>query len=185
MAIVLPGQSVRYIPGEQEQMYDTARARDVRVAVSAESVFGTGNIIPRGRAEMTIDALREEEARKVKAGISPHPEVIQRHQMFAFPVACLVFAIIGVALGLHTRKEGKLEASPSALGDLRLLRHHDLRGKPDEGGAASGGVGAPGTEDCHRAGRSGRPVVPEPPFGAGLLDLISRLDPSPPARGIG
>src|SRR5690606_23380895 len=30
------------------------------------------------------------------------------HQMFSFPVACLVFALAGVALGLHTRKEGRL-----------------------------------------------------------------------------
>jgi LPS export ABC transporter permease LptG len=41
-------------------------------------------------------------------GFSPHAEIMQRHQMFSFPVACLVFAILGVAFGLHTRKEGKL-----------------------------------------------------------------------------
>ncbi|MEO7190801.1 MAG: LptF/LptG family permease [Vicinamibacterales bacterium] len=109
VAIVLPGESVRYVPGEDEDVYDVARTQDFRVAVSADSVFGTGNISPtRGRPEMTIAQLREAEAEKRAAGISPHPEILQRHQMFAFPVACLIFALVGLPLGLHTRKEGKL-----------------------------------------------------------------------------
>ncbi len=37
-------------------------------------------------------------------------------QMFSFPVACVVFAILGLPLGLHTRKEGRLAGSPSAIG---------------------------------------------------------------------
>ena len=40
--------------------------------------------------------------------ISPHNEIMHLHQMFSFPVACLVFALLGLALGLNTRKEGKL-----------------------------------------------------------------------------
>lgn len=109
VVIVLPGQSWRVVPGDDVGLYDTAIGNDVRFRISAEAVFGSGDIMPsRGRAEMTIADLRQEEARKVKAGISPHPEVMFRHQMFSFPVACLVFALIGVALGIHTRKEGKL-----------------------------------------------------------------------------
>jgi LPS export ABC transporter permease LptG/LPS export ABC transporter permease LptF len=108
VAIVLPGQSVRFLPGDEEGLYDTATAHDVRFAISAQDVFGSGDILNRGLAEMTIADLRREEARKVKEHISPHPEILQRHQMFSFPVACVVFAVIGVALGIHTRKEGKL-----------------------------------------------------------------------------
>jgi LPS export ABC transporter permease LptG/LPS export ABC transporter permease LptF len=107
VAIVLPGQSVRFLPGDQEGVYDTATARDVRFAVPADAVFGTGEI-GRGLHEMTIADLRKEEAAKVAQHISPHAEILQRHQMFSFPVACVVFAVIGVALGIHTRKEGKL-----------------------------------------------------------------------------
>lgn len=107
VAIVLPGQSVRFLPGDQEGVYDTATARDVRFTVSADAVFGTGEI-GRGLHEMTIADLRKEEAAKIAQHISPHAEILQRHQMFSFPVACLVFAVIGVALGIHTRKEGKL-----------------------------------------------------------------------------
>ncbi|MEO8483387.1 MAG: LptF/LptG family permease [Acidobacteriota bacterium] len=109
VAIVLPGESERYVPGDEDGIYDKARAKDVRFAVSADSVFGSGAALNgRGRPEMTIADLRQEEAKKRTEGLSPHAEIMQRHQMFSFPVACFVFALIGVALGIHTRKEGKL-----------------------------------------------------------------------------
>ncbi len=107
VAIVLPGDSVRYTPGADPGVYDMSRSKDLRFAVSAESVFGDGSIVQRGNREMRIAELKKEEARKRAAKISPHPEIIQRHQMFAFPVACLVFALVGLALGIHSRKEGK------------------------------------------------------------------------------
>ena len=69
-------------------------------------------------ARCGLPELRKEEDRKRAAGISPHPEIIQRHQMFAFPVACLVFAVIGLALGVHSRKEGKLGGFTLGLGVL-------------------------------------------------------------------
>jgi LPS export ABC transporter permease LptG/LPS export ABC transporter permease LptF len=107
--IVLEGEAVQYVPGQSGAVYDVARARDVRIAVPAESIFGKISL-PPGLAEMTIPELRAAEAAKRAAvpPISPHPEVMQRHQMFSFPVACVVFALIGLALGLHTRKEGML-----------------------------------------------------------------------------
>jgi LPS export ABC transporter permease LptG/LPS export ABC transporter permease LptF len=120
VTIVLPGESVRYRPGDTEGVYDTARGLDLRFKVEAASVFGTGDQISRGRAEMTIADLRREEARKIEAGVSPHPEVLHRHQMFSFPVACLVFALVGVALGLHTRKEGKLGGFTLGIGVIFL-----------------------------------------------------------------
>lgn len=121
VAIVLPGESQQYLPGKEPGVYDTATARDQRFAVSAESVFGTGDImVSRGRAEMTIADLRRVEAEKIAGGVSPHPEVMHRHQMFSFPVACIVFALIGVALGIHTRKEGKLGGLTLGLGVIAL-----------------------------------------------------------------
>lgn len=117
--LVLPGESTRYIPGKVEGEYDVSNDRDMRFRIDATSVFGTGNIAP-GRAEMSIADLRQEEARRVAAGLSPHNEIMQRHQMFSFPVACLVFAIVGVALGLHTRKEGKLGGFALGLGVILL-----------------------------------------------------------------
>lgn len=121
VAVVLPGESLRYHPGETGAAYNTARAMDVRLEVEADRVFGTGDMMPsRGRAEMTIADLRRAEAVKVAEGLSPHPEILHRHQMFSFPVACLVFALVGVALGLHTRKEGKLGGFALGLGVIFL-----------------------------------------------------------------
>ena len=37
-------------------------------------------------------------------------------QMFAFPVACLTFAVLGLALGLHTRQEGKFAGLALGIG---------------------------------------------------------------------
>jgi LPS export ABC transporter permease LptG/LPS export ABC transporter permease LptF len=121
VSIVLTGNPVRYVPGAAEGVYDTSQAFELRFAIPADQVFGDGNIMPtRGRAEMTWAALKQAEAEKIaagngkspeemfKAGLSTHPEIIQRHQMLSFPVACVVFAILGVVLGLHTRREGKL-----------------------------------------------------------------------------
>ena len=53
-------------------------------------------------------SCRRTRALKVAKGLSPHPEVIAIQQKFSFPVACLVFALIGLALGLTVAREGKL-----------------------------------------------------------------------------
>jgi LPS export ABC transporter permease LptG/LPS export ABC transporter permease LptF len=120
VSIVLRGRPVSYVAGGEEGTYDISPSSELRFRIPADSVFGDGNMMPRGRAEMTIADLREAEAAKMaqgagmttaqmfEVGLSTHPEVLQRHQMFSFPLACLVFALIGVALGLHTRREGKL-----------------------------------------------------------------------------
>jgi LPS export ABC transporter permease LptG/LPS export ABC transporter permease LptF len=119
VAIVLPGESVEYVPGDEDGVYDIARRQDVRFPISAESVFGSGELsLERGLAEMTIADLERREAEKRAAGVSPHPEIIQRHQMFSFPVACLVFAFLGLAFGVHTRKDGKLGGFTLGIGVL-------------------------------------------------------------------
>ena len=45
---------------------------------------------------------------KIKNGISPHPEIITIQQKFSIPVACLVFALVGLALGMSVARDGKL-----------------------------------------------------------------------------
>ena len=108
VAVVLAGESIRYMPGDQPGIYDTARATDLRFAIPADSVFPDASTLARGTREMRLHELRAAEAARRAAGESPHNEIMWRHQMFAFPVACLVLAVIGVALGLHTRREGRL-----------------------------------------------------------------------------
>src|SRR5688572_26172521 len=73
------------------------------------SVFPSINVAP-GINEKTIAELREDARMKVTKGMSPHPEVIAIQQRFSFPVACLVFGVIALALGLTVAREGKLAA---------------------------------------------------------------------------
>ena len=45
------------------------------------------------------------------------------HKKFSVPIACFVFALLGVALGASNRKDGKLAAFVLGIArDLRLLR---------------------------------------------------------------
>ena len=84
------------------------RLSGVTMAIPADTVFGDGNIlVTRGTAEKKIPDLLKT-SRGAPQGVPVHREIMQRHQMFSFPVACLVFALLAVSLGMHTRREGKM-----------------------------------------------------------------------------
>ena len=98
---------VRYTTGKPG-LSDTLRFEgDLLVGLNPEAVFPQVSI-QKGPNERTIAELRAEAARKAREGISPHPEIIALQQKFSFPVACLVFGIIGLALGMTVARDGKL-----------------------------------------------------------------------------
>jgi len=108
VALVLTN-ATRYAPGKTgTTVYTVSREATSSVSVTAESVFGSGAGQARGYPEMDYARLQQSRAEKVQRGDSPHNEILQTQQMFSFPVACVVFALIGLGLGLHTRKEGRL-----------------------------------------------------------------------------
>ena len=82
---------------------------DLTMALNPEQVFEKANL-PRGLTEKTIAELREEMHTKLTGNpvLSPHPEIIMIEQKFSVPVACFVFAIIGLALGLSVARDGKM-----------------------------------------------------------------------------
>jgi LPS export ABC transporter permease LptG/LPS export ABC transporter permease LptF len=89
---------------------DTTRfTSDLVLGLNPDSVFPKINLQP-GINEKTMAQLKQDAAQKAKDGLSPHPEVIAIQQKFSFPVACLVFGVIGLALGLTVAREGKLAA---------------------------------------------------------------------------
>ena len=97
----------RYITGKTGET-DTGRfEEEFVVALNPSAVFQQVNI-QKGPNEKSIGELRADAAKKVEAGISPHPEIIALQQKFSFPVACLVFGVIGLAVGLSVAREGKL-----------------------------------------------------------------------------
>jgi LPS export ABC transporter permease LptG/LPS export ABC transporter permease LptF len=77
------------------------------LALDPNSVFTSINI-QRGPNEKTIPELQADMRDKIKNGISPHPEIITIQQKFSIPVACLVFALVGLALGMSVARDGKL-----------------------------------------------------------------------------
>ena len=98
----------QYIPGDAGgRLYAYGDSQSASMDVDAASVFGSAQIMP-GIREKTYSQLRAGIEDKRRNGIPPHQEIMQIQQMFSFPVACLVFVIVGLALGLNTRKEGRL-----------------------------------------------------------------------------
>jgi LPS export ABC transporter permease LptG/LPS export ABC transporter permease LptF len=70
--------------------------------------------LPPGVNEKTIPELRKtiEEKRLAvqkdpKLNLSPHPEIMAIHSKFSIPVACLVFALLALALGMSVARDGK------------------------------------------------------------------------------
>ena len=99
-----------YAPGIDPAVYNVSRSEGddpLRITITADEVFGTG-VLERGLPEKSIPDLKALIAEQRQNNISPHVAILYLHQKFSFPVACLVFALCGVAVGLHTRKEGKL-----------------------------------------------------------------------------
>jgi LPS export ABC transporter permease LptG/LPS export ABC transporter permease LptF len=60
-----------------------------------------------GIQEMTVAELRVEIANARKQGISPHNYIMAIHQKYSIPVACLVFGLLALVLGISNRKDGK------------------------------------------------------------------------------
>src|SRR5258708_343991 len=77
------------------------------VQLDPKSVFSRFELL-RGMNELTIPGLQAQAADKQKNGQPAHQEMEAIQQRFSFPASCLVFAIIGVALGLTVARDGKL-----------------------------------------------------------------------------
>jgi LPS export ABC transporter permease LptG/LPS export ABC transporter permease LptF len=97
-----------YRPLPDTDEYQLQRSGREVLQIDPSIVFSEGNKATAGLNGMTLDELDAAAARRVADNLSPHNEIIAAQQRFSFPVACLVFALIGLALGLHTRKEGKM-----------------------------------------------------------------------------
>src|SRR4051812_7033092 len=99
----------QYATGKPGETRTSRFPGDLKMALNPESVFQKAEL-PRGLTEKTITELREDIHTKLTGHpqYSPHPEIIQIEQKFSVPVACFVFAIIGLALGLSVARDGKM-----------------------------------------------------------------------------
>ncbi|MGQ0736421.1 MAG: LPS export ABC transporter permease LptG [Acidobacteriota bacterium] len=94
--------------------YEMVRFDELIVTLDPRSVFQTS--LPRGEREMTIAELQTRAADLRARGLPFHSPVMEIHKKFSIPVACIVFAILGVALGVSNRRDGKLASFVLGIG---------------------------------------------------------------------
>lgn len=87
--------------------YDITRYQTLIVSIDPASVFPSTRVT-KGLAEMTLPELLAAAAEKEGQNVSSHNEWIAIHQKFAIPFACILFGVIGLALGVTHRRDGPL-----------------------------------------------------------------------------
>ena len=76
------------------------------IVLDPATVFPKSNAL-HGPTEMTIPELEAEIELAKKDGRSPHNLIMAIQQKFSIPVACLVFGLLALGLGVSNRKDGK------------------------------------------------------------------------------
>ena len=95
--------------------YEVAAFERTVIALDPSSVFPrTGP--QRGLRELAVEDLAALAGELEGTGRSPHGPIMEIHKKFSVPVACFVFALLGVALGASHRKDGKLAAFVLGIG---------------------------------------------------------------------
>ena len=105
--LVLEDGTGHHIDGQGPDQYELSRFEELRISLDPESVFPLRGP-QRGYREFTISQLQAETARLQAEGLPSYRTIIELHRKFSIPVACLVFGVIGLALGVTSRKDGRL-----------------------------------------------------------------------------
>lgn len=117
--MVLAGGQSHVIGDREPDKYEATQFQRVVLTLDPSTIFPREGPL-KGDREMTIAELRQriaemdrqrEQARRMGASEAPfstHNQIMAIHQKFSIPVACLVFAVIALSLGVTTRKDGKL-----------------------------------------------------------------------------
>jgi len=87
--------------------YEVFRFDRLLLSLNPETVFPREGP-PLGAREMSIPQLQARAAELEREGIYPHSELFEIQKKFSIPFACLVFGLIGLALGASNRRDGKL-----------------------------------------------------------------------------
>jgi LPS export ABC transporter permease LptG len=94
--------------GPDGQKIDTYRfTEQLVVKLDPNSVFPHTELL-RGNNELSIADLWKQADDKLAHKLPAHQEMEAIQQRFSFPAACVVFAVIGVALGLSVARDGKV-----------------------------------------------------------------------------
>jgi LPS export ABC transporter permease LptG/LPS export ABC transporter permease LptF len=100
---------------DDNNKYRVEHFRRHTIVLDPSTVFPKSGAM-HGPAEMTIPELQAEIEVAKKEGRSPHNLVMAIHQKFSIPVACLVFGLLALSLGVSNRKDGKQASFVIGLG---------------------------------------------------------------------
>ena len=95
--------------------YEVFQFEQLLLRLNPETVFPREGPTP-GAREMSIPQLRARAAELEAEGIYPHSELFEIQKKFSIPFACLVFGLIGLALGVSNRRDGKLASFVIGIG---------------------------------------------------------------------
>ena len=96
-------------------VYEVFRFDELLLRLNPETVFPReGPLL--GAREMSIAQLRVRAAELEREGFNPYNELFEIQKKFSIPVACLVFGLIGLALGVSNRRSGKLASFVVGIG---------------------------------------------------------------------
>ena len=95
--------------------YEVFQFSELLLRLNPETVFPRQGP-PLGAREMSIPQLRARAAELEREGIYPHSELFEIQKKFSIPFACLVFGLIGLALGVSNRRDGKLASFVIGIG---------------------------------------------------------------------
>ncbi|MBI3456024.1 MAG: LPS export ABC transporter permease LptF [Candidatus Rokubacteria bacterium] len=92
------------------QKYRQVMFRLYDLTLTLENPLVRAGEAPKGDREMTLAELRENAAQAVQAGGTSNPYWVEIHKKYAIPTACLVFAVVGVPLGIRAHRGGRWAA---------------------------------------------------------------------------
>lgn len=95
--------------------YEASSFEKMLINLDADSVFPR-TTLSKGEPEMTIAELRQSAAEARRRGDPAYDQLLMIQQKFSFPVACPVLALLGLGLGVSSRKDGKLASFVLGLG---------------------------------------------------------------------
>ena len=113
--IVLTKATGHSVNQDAPSTYDVSHNDELVLKLDPDTIFADG-APPPGYREMNLSQLQGEVDKLVEAGLSPHNPTMEIHQKFSLPVACLVFALLALGLGITSRKDGKLASFAIGIG---------------------------------------------------------------------
>jgi LPS export ABC transporter permease LptG/LPS export ABC transporter permease LptF len=104
--LILENGVVHRSTPETPDDYELQQFSSLTVQLDPEAVFPRQGVLP-GDNELTIAELREKANRMRAEGLSPHNPIMTIHKKYSIPVACFVFGLLALGLGVSHRKDGK------------------------------------------------------------------------------